>query len=132
MRQEPILFNISVMKKWIALLRGINVGGNNILPMENLRSVLEALEFQNVKTCIQSGNCVFESTRTDPSTISTIISTTIEGQFGLQPRVITFSHAGLESAIRNNPYPEAKDNPKSVHLYFLSEAVVDADLDALC
>jgi uncharacterized protein (DUF1697 family) len=51
---------------------------------------------------------------------------------GFQPRVISFSHADLETAIRNNPYPEDKDNPKSVHFYFLSEVVVDADLDAMC
>ena len=49
------------MKTWIALFRGINVGGNNILPMARLRSDLETLTFQNVRTYLQSGNVVFDS-----------------------------------------------------------------------
>lgn len=49
------------MKVWIALLRGVNVGGNNILPMQELRELLEDLGCRNVRTYIQSGNCVFQS-----------------------------------------------------------------------
>lgn len=49
------------MQTWIALLRGINVGGSNILPMAQLRSDLESLDLENVRTYIQSGNVVFDS-----------------------------------------------------------------------
>ena len=49
------------MQTWIALFRGINVGGNNILPMAELKSNLESLKLSNVRTYIQSGNVVFES-----------------------------------------------------------------------
>jgi uncharacterized protein (DUF1697 family) len=50
------------VQSWIALFRGINVGGNNILPMAELRQELESLGLCNVRTYIQSGNVVFEST----------------------------------------------------------------------
>ena len=49
------------MHTWIALFRGINVGGKNILPMAKLREDLESLELKNVQTYIQSGNVVFET-----------------------------------------------------------------------
>ena len=48
-------------KTWIALLRGVNVGGTNKLPMKELASELEAIGFENVRTYIQSGNVVFRS-----------------------------------------------------------------------
>ena len=47
--------------KWIALLRGINVGGKNLLPMSGLIAELKALELENIRTYIQSGNVVFDS-----------------------------------------------------------------------
>ena len=47
------------MKTWIALLRGINVGGKNIVPMKDLRDLLESNGYQNVRTYIQSGNVVY-------------------------------------------------------------------------
>ena len=50
------------MQTWIALFRGINVGGNNILQMARLKSDLESLKLKNVRTYIQSGNVVFDST----------------------------------------------------------------------
>ena len=49
------------MKTWIALLRGINVGGNHIIPMKELKQLMESNGFSNVRTYIQSGNVVFES-----------------------------------------------------------------------
>ena len=50
------------MATWIGLFRGINVGGNNILPMAKLRSELESLKLKNVRKYIQSGNVIFDST----------------------------------------------------------------------
>ena len=58
------------MITWIVLLRGINVGGSNILPMAKLTSDLESLKLRNVRTYIQSGNVVFDSTAKDASSLA--------------------------------------------------------------
>ena len=55
--------NNSDQKTYIALLRGINVGGNNIIKMVDLKLAFEEMEFSNVKTYIQSGNVIFSSDR---------------------------------------------------------------------
>ena len=73
------------MITYIALLRGINVGGANILPMKELTSVLESIGLQNVRTYIQSGNVVFQSTTTDPNELSRAIKTAVGESHGFEP-----------------------------------------------
>ena len=62
------------MQTYIALLRGINVGGNNVLPMKSLVSLLEEDGCQSVKTYIQSGNVVFKAETIDANKISEMIN----------------------------------------------------------
>ncbi len=57
---------------YIAMLRGINVGGQKIIKMGNLKSIFESLQFQNIKTYIQSGNVIFESTAKSANLVCTI------------------------------------------------------------
>ena len=121
----------SSMNTWIALLRGINVGGNNIVPMKNLRMLLEGLNFLNVRTYIQSGNCVFECEVSDPSKLATAVTEKIGDEFGFRPEVMLVSKGELQAAIADNPYPEGADDPKSVHLFFLSQPTQDPDLESL-
>ena len=71
----------------VALLRGINVGGKHSLPMQNLRELLGELGCDDVKTYIQSGNAVF-NTSADPSELSQDITAAIERQFGFAPSVL--------------------------------------------
>ena len=65
------------MSTWIVLLRGINVGGKNILPMNELVRDLQSLNLENVKTYIQSGNAVFRSSRKVSATLGAKIATKI-------------------------------------------------------
>jgi len=116
---------------WIALLRGINVGGNNILPMKALRDLLEGLGLHNVRTYIQSGNVVFESDKTDATRLGLEIADAIEKTFNFRPKIMIICKAELDRAIKDNPYPEGVDDPKTVHLFFLSTAAVDANLSKL-
>ncbi|RPI70922.1 MAG: DUF1697 domain-containing protein, partial [Ignavibacteriales bacterium] len=51
--------------QWLALLRGINVGGNNIIKMADLKTCFESLKFSDVETFIQSGNIIFKSEEKD-------------------------------------------------------------------
>lgn len=58
------------MKTYIALLRGINVGGNKKVPMADLKKMLEKAGYENVRTLLNSGNAVFETASTKPETIA--------------------------------------------------------------
>ncbi|MDX1409349.1 MAG: DUF1697 domain-containing protein [Saprospiraceae bacterium] len=101
------------MHTWIALLRGINVGGKHILPMKELRALLEGLGYRRVRTYIQSGNVVFESeARPDTEAISAAIGK----KYGFRPTVFILSPGDLRRAAENNPYPT--DAGKFVHFQF--------------
>lgn len=119
------------MKTWIALLRGINVGGNNILPMKKLRAFLEAMGLENVRTFIQSGNCVFEAADTDASVLADRIAERIEQNFEFRPAVMVLEKSDLESAIKNNPFAKIADEPKCVHFSFLKTPALNPDLEAI-
>lgn len=107
---------------WIALLRGINVGGNNILPMADLRAIMLDLKFKNVRTYIQSGNAIFESRSKDPEKLSKKLSDAIEKKFSFRPQVMIVEGSVIERALENNPFPQAADEPKNLHMFFMSEA----------
>lgn len=117
------------MNIWIALLRGINVGGNNILPMKDLRTLLEAQGFEDVKTYIQSGNIVFRSGSDNKTALANQIEVAIEQNFGFRPPVLLLSIDDLDAAVAANPIPEG--DPKTVQFCFLFEPAPGTDVDAL-
>lgn len=119
------------MRTWVALFRGINVGGNNILPMKDLVATLENAGAQDVETYIQSGNAVFSSKGTDASLLSDRIRGAIEEGHGFEPRVLLLGSEEVERAVRSNPFPEAESDPKTLHVYFLASSPERPDLDAL-
>ncbi len=119
------------MPTWIGLFRGINVTGNNRLPMAQLKSELEALAFQNVRTYIQSGNVVFESPSKSMSSLGTKISDRIEEQFGFRPHLLLLGRDDLLAAIAANPFPKAVTAPQSLHFFFLAEPPLQANTEAL-
>lgn len=119
------------MNTYIALLRGINVGGNNKLPMRALADLLEAMGVQKVKTYIQSGNVVFQSERTDRAALAQEITAAIAQAHGFAPQVFLLDVQALEAAMAANPFPEGIDNPKSLHLFFLDGTPQKLNLAAL-
>jgi len=118
------------MSRYVALFRGINVGGKNILPMQDLRSILEAVGCENVQTYIQSGNAVFSASATAAS-ISTAISAAIERDFGFAPQVLLLTADRYREIAASNPFPEGENAPKSLHVAFLTESPSEPDLDSL-
>lgn len=76
------------MNTYIALLRGINVGGNKIIKMQELKAMFEALKYEHVRTYIQSGNVVFESEGASASGLAGTISQRIQETFGFEVPVI--------------------------------------------
>ena len=119
------------MNTYIALLRGINVGGHNKLPMGELTEILEGLGLQDVETYIQSGNVVFQKDDVNPSELSERIKSAINERRGFAPQVLVLSAEELEGAVEANPFPEAVDEPKRLHFYFLADAPENPDLETL-
>ena len=119
------------MKTYIALFRGINVGGKNTLPMKELVALLEDLGCRNAKTYIQSGNAVFESNIIDAQQLSNNISIEISKRRGFQPFILLLGIKEIEKAIANNPFPEGENDPKALHVGFLASAPKNPDLKTL-
>src|SRR5690349_24957325 len=102
---------------WIAFFRGINVGGNNPLPMKTLPALFEACGCADAKTYIQSGNVVFRSSVTSAAKLEEAIAKAVHAKHGHQPRVMILSAKELARAVKRNPYPQAEKEPKSLHLF---------------
>lgn len=117
------------MNEWIVLLRGINVGGRNPLPMAELRGLLEELGCEDVRTSIQSGNAVVRTGRTDPTALARELREGIETEHGFVPQVLVLTRKELETAILGNPFPS--DDGKALHVYFLESPPEDPDLETL-
>lgn len=119
------------MSKWVALLRGINVGGNNLLPMKALKAELEALGAMQVKTYIQSGNVVFQHAEAQADVLAEKITAAIQVTWGFAPRVLLLSQQPFLHALANNPFSEAESDPSTLHLWFLAEQAQNPDLERL-
>jgi uncharacterized protein (DUF1697 family) len=119
------------MKTYIALFRGINVGGKNVLAMEDLVATLEYTGARDVATYIQSGNAVFRSEEKDASFLSDRIRAAIEERHGFEPQVLVLGSEELERAVRSNPFPEAESDLRTLHLYFMAASPERPDLDGL-
>ncbi len=119
------------MKTYIALFRGINVGGSNVLPMKELVAILGSIGALNVKTYIQSGNAVFRSRETNASLLSNKISAAIKKSRSFEPQVFLLKLEEMEKAVESNPFPEAESEPKTLHVHFLASVPKTPDLGAL-
>lgn len=120
------------MKTHVALLRGINVGGKNLLPMKELVAILGDLGAQNVKTYIQSGNAVFAWKDRNTSQLANQIRAEIKKRRGFEPHVLLLEFEDLEKVIQQNPFPaEAEADPKALHAGFLAAAPERPDLKML-
>lgn len=104
----------------LALLRGINVGGNNPLPMKLLVNILEGLGCEDVATYIQSGNAVFRSRHRSGEALGKAIGEAIAAERGFHPTTFVIDVAALRRIAEANPYPEAEAEPKSLHVWLLA------------
>ena len=119
------------MSTYIALFRGINVGGRNALPMRELVRDLESLDCEEVQTYIQSGNAVFRYSPKSTASLAAKIAKKIENRRGFRPQVLILSARQLREAIASNPFPEAEAEPRALHLFFLASPPAAAEIDAL-
>lgn len=121
------------MTTWIALLRGVNVGGKNKLPMADLTAALASDGFSAVKTYIQSGNVVFQASTGTADSIAKSIGDTVQKRFGFRPHILVLSGAELARAVAENPFPEGIDiqEGKLLHLFILDARPANIDEDGL-
>jgi uncharacterized protein (DUF1697 family) len=122
---------------YIALLRGINVGGKNIIKMAELKKVFEDIGFYDVKTYIQSGNVLFKSSE-DEESIKKKVEYKIEEVFGLSVKVILRTSQELEQIILNCPFSkeevdeaEYMSKAKSLYVALLAHTLSKENIDYL-
>jgi len=105
--------------RYVALLRGINVGGKNKVSMERLREIAAALGFTNVKTYVNSGNLAFDTKKSDDKKLASKIHDAIEKELGLDITIMVRSEDEIADVVAKNPYIGHFDNHKDVHVLFL-------------
>lgn len=118
------------MTTYAALLRGINVGGNNKVPMADLRALCLGLGYDNVETYIQSGNVVFDASGSEAEVVAAMEAALLE-TFALTLSVVLRSAAELVGIVARNPFPNDTDGTKLHVTYFASPlpAAMVAKLD---
>ncbi len=113
------------MTTYIALLRGINLGGKNKLPMKDLKEMFTAAGCRNAVNYIQSGNVVFQAERGAVKKLGGIVSSEIEKRFGHKPPMVFRTAEQMNEAIRTNPFIAEGISEDALHLMFL-DGVPDA------
>ncbi|MGA9659215.1 MAG: DUF1697 domain-containing protein [Asticcacaulis sp.] len=117
-------------KVWIALFRGINVGGNNKLPMKDLTKVLLEAGMTQVKTYIASGNVVFCSDLNETA-LETQIGDLIKAHFDFRPSIFLITLAHLERTLTENPFRDHEHKGKAQHVFFFKAPPKKVDRDLL-
>lgn len=109
--------------KYIALLRGINVGGQKKIKMADLRAMCEKIGLQEVQTYIQSGNVIFKNSEENTSVLEKDLQNQIKTTFGFEVPVMVMTQAYLQEVAENNPFLKLnKDlDTKLLHVTFLAE-----------
>ena len=108
------------MTTWVALLRGINVGGKNLLPMTDLARLFEEAGCAGVRTYIQSGNVLFTASRAKAEKLPGLIASGISDRFGYRIPVLLRTVEELGETIRHNPFLEAGAPENWLHVLFLT------------
>ncbi len=106
----------------MALLRGINVGGRNKLPMKDLVAIFEAAGCTDVRTYIQSGNVVFYAPEENLASLPKRLALAISERFGHAPVAVIVSAAELRTMVDGNPFLARGMEAERVHLFVLADA----------
>src|SRR5688500_8960513 len=109
--------------RYVALLRGINVGGNTKVPMPALKQLCESLGFKAVKTYIHSGNVAFDldEKKIVEAELVKGIEDAIEGRFGLRIQVMVREQKAIDTVLSSNPFDGEFESHKEMHVLFMKE-----------
>jgi uncharacterized protein (DUF1697 family) len=119
----------------ISLLRAVNVGGNSIIKMEELRALYASLKLKDAQSYVQSGNVVFRTDETDLARLAKRIQAGIEKRFGARPEVILRTVSEMRDVVARNPFAKRRGiEPNKLQVSFLGarlEKVMCEQLKAL-
>ena len=110
------------MRTYVALLRGINVGGQTRVGMDDLRRLFDALGHAAVQSYLQSGNVIFRSPVDEPSRVAGEIERRIAGDLGVMVTVLVRTADDLAQVVANNPFVGREIDPATLHVTFLAHA----------
>ena len=113
--------------KYVALLRGINVGGNNIIKMEQLKACFEASRFQQVMTYIQSGNVLFVSDEENGAKLTSTIEDMLSQTFNYPARIVLRSYAELQRVVLDVPEDWKNRTDLRCNIAFIKEPVTASE-----
>lgn len=120
------------MTTHLALLRGINVSGHNMIKMEALKTTLEAIGFENVQTYIQSGNVFVDTDEESAFAVGFKIKQEIFKVFGHEVPIVVVNKEDLAVCFKNNPYSKEKDiDPKKLYVAFVSTTLKSENINDL-
>jgi uncharacterized protein (DUF1697 family) len=111
------------MIRYVAFLRAINVAGQNLIKMDELRRIFTSMGLHNVRTYIQSGNVIFDHPSTNPDGLQKKIEKTLRGVLGYEVKVILRPLTEIEAIVARNPFRKIKPGADVVGLFvvFLSD-----------
>ncbi len=118
------------MPRYLTLLRGVNVGGHNRLPMSALRNAVSGLGATGVTSLLQSGNLVLHHPEPSASTLETSLESLIRREFQLDIRCVVLTAAELLGTISNNPFGDQDISGSKLLVLFLSERLSPAALSS--
>lgn len=95
--------------QYVAFLRGINVGGNNIIKMADLKACFESNGFSDVTTYIQSGNVLFRTRETEKASLTTQVEEMLSTAFNYSARLVLITHQQLKQVVEDAPSGFGKD-----------------------
>ncbi len=117
---------------YISLLRGVNVGGQNRVPMAELCRLYEDSNLLQPETYVQSGNVVFLSAEPDASKLSAMIEKGIRKRFGHAIYVFIRAAPDFDKLVRGNPFLQGRrEDPTKLHVTFLHRAPAEQQLNSL-
>ena len=118
----------STSNLFVALLRGVNVGGNNMISMSSLKKSFEALGFNDVVTYINSGNIIFKSKEADARKLESKIEKMLSKEYQLDSRVVLRSLSEMEKIVENLPENWTPDRDWRYNVIFLRHTIDSKDI----
>jgi len=119
------------MTTYISLLRGVNVGGQNKIDMQALRSLYAALGLADVRSYVQSGNVLFASAEQESSLLARRIEARVERSFGAAVTVFVRTPDDFRRILAANPFLKRNEDPTRLHVTFLSTPLPTVKLGLL-
>jgi len=117
--------------RYIALLRGINVGGNTMIKMAELKATFESVGFTSVVTYINSGNLAFDTRKTSEAALVEKVEMGIKAKFGRPVPVMIREQDEIKRITANNPFEGDYESHKEMHVLFLKEELPKEKTDQL-